>query len=370
MSYGLYDADLKYYPIPFYNLELMKLSSFYKRKREIVGFSPDFSPHKYNHFIVRQDIYSNQTYPTQFNNIEYGGRAFSGDTYKPLPYEIEIMRPDISLYSRTIPTKYDKQYKHAISTMQRAEHARLSLDGSTIWTDFEKQFRRESSCYGLILHDYDLGAVNGSPEFIKEVLPKIINNGTGRRLGMKFPVNVYTEEELLKWLQIIPMGTYYSVQYHNLVNPNISDELNEITKYSTAYRQTFINLNNELLKDNPMGDNIRHIFRNIINLRTQRLVFPLIYDNGIFTDDWKMVMQLINRYNIHVISESHTVDYFPRIEPFETLYSYVRGAIKQIHVKEPLLSAESVRNIFQFVRENNYELFKDFYEYRGEEVRK
>ena len=44
MSYGLYDADLPYYPIPFYNLELMKLSSYYKRKREIVGLSPNFSP--------------------------------------------------------------------------------------------------------------------------------------------------------------------------------------------------------------------------------------------------------------------------------------------------------------------------------------
>ena len=44
MSYGLYDADLPYYPIPFYNLELMKLSSYYKRKREIVGLAPSYSP--------------------------------------------------------------------------------------------------------------------------------------------------------------------------------------------------------------------------------------------------------------------------------------------------------------------------------------
>ena len=101
------------------------------------------------------------------------------------------------------------------------------------------------------------------------------------------------------------------------------------------------------------------------------MVFPLIYDNSIFTDDnWKQVMQLINRYNIHLVSQSTRSDYFSRIEPFETLYSYVKAVQRQPAIKDSILSLESVRNIFQFVRENNYDLFKDFYEYRGEEVRK
>ena len=79
MSYGLYDADLPYYPIPFYNLELMKLSSYYKHKREIVGLSPDFSPNKYNNFIVRQDFYNPYANHYSVENVEYGGRAFDGE---------------------------------------------------------------------------------------------------------------------------------------------------------------------------------------------------------------------------------------------------------------------------------------------------
>ena len=371
MSYGLYDADLQFYPIPFYNLELMKLSSYYKRKREIVGLAPDFSPHLYTHFIVRQDIYSNQTYPSGYNNIEYGGRAINGDIYVPLPEEIEIMRPDISLYSRTIPKKVGSKYKNAISTMQRAEHIRLSLDSATVWKDYEKQLRKDKNCYGLIIHDYDAGAIDGGLELIENILPEVVAHKLGGRLGMKFPVQVYTEEELIRWLSLQPMGTYYSLCYHGLIEPDLMNKILEVSNYSKAYKQMSININNELTKDKPIDQSIHHIFRNIINLRTQRLIFPLIYDNSVFTDDnWKMVMQLINRYNHHLVLESSKSDYFPRVEPYETLYSYAQSAIKQYQINEPLLSIDSIRNIFQFVRENNYELFKDFYEYRGEEVRK
>jgi hypothetical protein len=37
--------------------------------------------------------------------------------------------------------------------------------------------------------------------------------------------------------------------------------------------------------------------------------------------------------------------------------------------KDSIFTKESIQSIFQFVRENNYDLFKDFYEYRGGEIR-
>ena len=79
-------------------------------------------------------------------------------------------------------------------------------------------------------------------------------------------------------------------------------------------------------------------------------------------------MKLILRYNQHLVIASDT-DFFRRVEPFETLYSYCYAAIKQYQIKDPLLTKESIQSVFQFVRENNYDLFKDFYEYRGGEVR-
>ena len=42
MSVGLYDMDMKTYKQVPINLEMAKLSSYYKRKREIVAMSSSF----------------------------------------------------------------------------------------------------------------------------------------------------------------------------------------------------------------------------------------------------------------------------------------------------------------------------------------
>ena len=79
MIIGLYDADIiKYAHVPF-NLELMKLSSYYKGKMEIVSLSPFFSPDMYNKFIYRKDYYDGY-FPSELlksEKIIYGGRAFN-----------------------------------------------------------------------------------------------------------------------------------------------------------------------------------------------------------------------------------------------------------------------------------------------------
>lgn len=368
MSYGLYDADLRFYPIPFYNLELMKLSSFYKRKREIVGLSPDFSPHRYTNFIIRQDFYNPNSQFIRGNNIQYGGRAFDGENYKPLPLEIERMKPDIALYSNvTLPKS--KRYKSSISTMKRAEHVRLSLDGKAIWTDYEKQLRHDSNIHGIIFHDYNLNDVEGAAEFIKQMLPEWIAHSQGRRIGMKFPVKVDNQTDLYKWLRIYPMGSYYSLEYHGLLDNSYIPELVEIDNEFHTLKQTSINITNTFTYDELINGGIQQVFRSIINLRSYKLIFPLIYDEARLIDDnWKMVMKLINYYNQHLIARRRT-DFYKYTEPYETLYSYCKAAIKNVAVKEPFFNKETMQSIFQFVRENNYELFKDFYEYRGGEVR-
>ena len=369
MSLGLYDADLPYYPIPFYNLELMKLSTFYKRKREIVGLSPDFSPNKYNRFIVRQDFYNPYSQSYKGINIEYGGRAFDGENYKPLPLEIEMMRPDISLYSKLTPRQVKGYSINALSTMRRAEHIRLSLDGATIWKDFEKQFRYDNNCYGIIFHDYNLNQIEGAYELIKEELPSWIYRSDGRRIGMKFPIQVSNKEDMCKWLSLAPMGTYFSLCHNGLIDNSYIPELSEVYAQSTAVRQASMDISNVYTTNELINGGIQRIYRTIINLRSHRLVFPLIYNEARLVDNnWKMVMKLINRYNEHLVKGNDN-EYFKRVEPYETLYSYCSAAIKQYHIKEPLLAKESIQSIFQFVRENDYDLFKDFYEYRGGEVK-
>ncbi|MBR3120958.1 MAG: hypothetical protein IKF29_17195 [Oceanobacillus sp.] len=368
MSYGLYDADLPYYPIPFYNLELMKLSSYYKRKREIVGLSPNFSPQRYNHFIVRQDFYNPYSH-FKGQNVELGGRAFDGETYKPLPIEIERMRPDIGLYDRVKPNQVKGYNKSALSTMRRAEHLRLSLDGKTIWKDFERQFRNEDGAYGVIFHDYNLNDVEGARALIEESINEWIPHATGRRIGMKYPVIVDNKEDLISWLSFQPMIPYFSLVHKGLIDESYIPDLVEVYRTSNAIRQTSIDIRDCFTNYELVHGGIQRIFRNIINLRSHCLTFPLIYNENVLLDpDWKMVMKLILRYNTHLATNGDP-EFFRRVEPFETLYSYCFGAIKQYQIKEPLLEKESIQKIFQFVRENNYDLFKDFYEYRGGEVR-
>ncbi len=369
MSYGLYDADLQFYPIPFYNLELMKLSSYYKHKREIVGLSPDFSPHRYTNFIVRQDFYSPHSHSYKGNNITYGGRAFDGEKYKPLPLEIERMKPDISLYEKIKVYNINERNKHAISTMRRAEHIRLSLDGKTIWKNFEKQFRHNSNCFGVIFHDYNLNQINGAYELIKQNLSKWISNVIGRKVGMKFPIQVDNKKDLCKWLSLEPMGSYFSLCHNGLITNEYLPELDEVRQQSSAHRQASMDISKVYTSDELINGGLQRIFRTIINLRSHKLIFSLIYDKNLFVDNnWKKVMELINHYNIH-LANRYKSDYFKRVEPYETLFSYCRAIIRQPKVKNPLLTKESIESIFQFVRENDYELFKDFYEYRGGEVR-
>ena len=102
MSVGLMDADMMTYSLVPFNLELMKLSAYYKKKGEIVIFSPTFSPERNTLFIYRKD-YDDGDYPsglTWYKNTEYGGLAFSNNIYQPLPLEIERMRPDTSIYEK------------------------------------------------------------------------------------------------------------------------------------------------------------------------------------------------------------------------------------------------------------------------------
>ena len=202
MSYGMFDGDLILYPkVPFFNLELMKLSTYYKSKREIVSLAPAVVPQRYSNFILRQDYFGQQTYPLYFSNIVYGGRAFDGGIYKPLPIEAEICKPDIDLYSSIKPNyKYTNADKMQLQVMRNAAHIRLSLDGETVWKDFKRQIPSRNFQSGFIFHDYNLGQIKDAQKTIQSILETHTTNKMYQRIGMKFPVQVNTEHELLSWL--------------------------------------------------------------------------------------------------------------------------------------------------------------------------
>ena len=91
----------------------MKLSAYYKRKGEVVILSPLFSPERHQKFILRKD-YNDGIFPKYLlttPNLEYGGLAFSNNNYHPLDYEIEVMKPDTTIY-----TNMQNRYMNAKGT--------------------------------------------------------------------------------------------------------------------------------------------------------------------------------------------------------------------------------------------------------------
>lgn len=366
MSYGLFDADVEKYPyIPFFNLEIMKLASYYKRKREIVTLSPSFSPNMYQHFILRQD-FPGQNYPIiRYNNIEYGGRAFN-DRYKPLPIEIEKSKPDTFLYNK-IEEQFltSKEKQSAFRRMKKAEHLRLSLDGKTIWKDFDSQFRNESKNVGVIFHDYDLGSVENSYETVVNILKEFKFYQDGKRIGMKFPVQVSTADDLLNWASIKPMRHFYSIQYNGIMTMPLIKEFIEITQHSSSAIQSIYNISRNVDYDHFITQDIVDVYKQVCFLRTNQVYFSLIYDEGFFKDRrWERVIDIIN--NFWNAPKSLSIKVRKQIEGYDSMYNFVKYT--ETHYYGPSrksLTIEDFREIFQFVRQENYELFKLFYEYKA-----
>ena len=368
MTCGLYDGDLVLYPkTPFFNLELMKIATYYKSKKEIVGFNKKFSPNMYSKYFVRQDYPSRQKYSAAYTNVVYGGRAFDGEKYKPLKEEIELLRPDTSIYS-SLKSLITNSNQQAFKVMSNAEHVRLSFNEKSIYPYWDKQLRSNKSNV-IIFHDYHLTQIDNIYNFLNEDL-KQYNSFEKNKLfiGMKFPAQINTEEDFLRWLYLPNTGDYFSLQYNGILTLDNIELFQEQRHGSSTQLQSIINPIEGYEYETFISEGIIKLFKSILDLRRYRLFFPLIFDRAFFIDSrWAEVLNIFNLFINHIGSRINQDDYFQRVVPFETLYAYLKTAIIQDVVqKQRIISKEQVQKTFQFVRENNYELFKMFYEYTGE----
>ena len=69
MSIGLYDVDFFKYHQVMLNLEIMKMATYFKNRREITVLSPTFSPERYAKFYLRKDYYDG-TFPVGLNKYQ------------------------------------------------------------------------------------------------------------------------------------------------------------------------------------------------------------------------------------------------------------------------------------------------------------
>ena len=376
MSVGIMDADLSTYSLVPFNLEVMKLSAYYKKKGEIVVLSPSFTPDKNTKFIYRKD-YNDGDFPaglTRTSNVEYGGLAFSNNVYKPLPIEIERMRPDTEIYQRAEPiimsaVGREREKKKIFQNMMTAEHCRLSLDGKTIWKDYPSQFKFLGNARNIMFHDYDLGAVEGSFEEVQKILARARTDGWATKVGMKFPVQVRDGQALLNWTSLNRNSTFYSLRFDGVMDNDTFNEWIGSCRQRAVYSQMEYHVTAPWYEPNEfIKTELPRIFRQVIISRSYRIFFSLKYDEGFFPDRrWEDVIQLFNYYHNSYASMPHA-EYYKMIAN-DTLFNFVANSqIKPKAWYGEVFNRDKMREIFAFVRDNHYPLFKDFYECTAEKL--
>jgi hypothetical protein len=247
--------------------------------------------------------------------------------------------------------------------MMEAEHCRLSLDGKTIWEDYPKQFKFLKSARNLMLHDYNLGAVEDSFETVQKILQRARTDGWATRVGMKFPIQISDGQSLLNWSSIKSNSTFYSLRYDGVIDDEPFLEWVGMCREKTIYNQMEYHVTSSRYDPNHFVEFLLpKILRQIIISRSYRIFFSLIYDEGFFPDPrWEQVLRLFNYYH-NSLSGIPQSGYYQKI--FEdTLFDFAaKSQNVPKHYYGDVMNTNQIRETFAFVRQKHYPLFTDFYE--------
>lgn len=362
MSIALYDDDFRrYVHVPF-NLELMKLATYYKRKNEIVVLTPSIQRDRYTSIFLQKD-YNDGIFirnPLSYDNLTTGGLAYTGGTYAPMDEAIERCSADTGIYSKVEPLFCTNAfYTQAFKVMSRAIHFRLSLDGSTIWKAYATQLSNLRNANCLFLHDPNLGEIEGARDVVNSLLNHMPNNVTGRRVGSKFPIVVKDDQDLLDWTNFRNTAAFYSLQYNGVMDDEVFYDFVQHTKGTTITDQLVYNIGAgaRYATDDFLMNQLPKIFKQIVFSRSHKLKIRLNYTEDFFLDSrWKKLLILWQSY---VLQPKNTDNEFFIKAPFSF---YIEGVYKGTFFLRGVERREEIRDILQFVKQENYELFKLFYE--------
>lgn len=366
---ALYDADMQKYKQTIFNLELMKLSTYYKNKRQIVNNISNFNPERYSQIIYRKD-YNDGDFPAGLtsDNISYGGLAFSNNIYIPLEMDQELALPDTSIYQNYESYfSTTKERLQNFSTLMRCFHTRLSLDGKNIWNKACEHWRNSRSSCIILLHDYDINQIPYSFDACYEIMDFLKNSvHKNYHIGFKFPIYPKNDYELLNWLSLPLSRPFCTVEYKQLLSAH---SLEYMVKNKLNLPNKFIyNLNNFLY---PVEDfyqkTLPIVYKQILFCRRYEKKILLKYDKNLpnLTDGQRDLLQLLSRFAN-----------FDKMSKFDkrqnNLYNYAKQR-PDCCVHNTQLNKEKARNAFYEVAQYNPEVFDDFYrkglvDVRGDEI--
>lgn len=371
MSVGLYDDDFATYTHVPFNLELMKYSTFYKGRGEIVALTPFFVPERYTKFIIRKDYFDGRFPPNflDYDNVTYGGLAFTNNKYVPLDEEIEAQVPDTSIYAKfenTFITK--KMYKTNFRALVNSTHLRLSLDGRHKWENYEKQFFTSDRRTDFIFHDYNLADIEGAFEVVQDLLKTPSRYKIPNKIGTKFPLKVYDTEALLNWGSLPALRDLYTIQYNGILEDTAFVEFINRAPDKKVLNQFEYNITGGANTPQEVIQNLPKIYKQVLYARSVLQRVKLVYDEGFFFEkEWERVLDLINIYlgtNLHLSQEV-----FERYTKGDTLFAFARNLRTYRRYKNEVMIREEAQQLFRFLKERHYELFSMFYEVSTAELK-
>lgn len=364
---GITDLDFFKYEHVIPNLECAKLCTYFHNHKEIAVLTPYLDPAPYTHFYARKE-YDDGIYPRQLfaDNCVYGGRAFNPDHYEPLEQAIERTIPNMHLYD-----KYYNYFSHKpneaafFKRILNCAHIRLSTDEHTPKSINQLSRILSTARYtGIIFHDYDLGKIENACDTIYEISNSRHYVGKPSKInpypiGTKFPVQIYSNDELKRWFKITAIPNLLSFQYNGLMtNENLYNLCIENRRMA---RQIYYNISEGSYTENDFLINILpKIFIQILFLRRQNIKILLKYNEEIIvTPEVKNFIELLNCW----LSYSFYEGYLPTAQ---SLYQFCRKGSKpkqyvDWRYKQVSITIDEARDCFQFFRETNYELFEKFY---------
>lgn len=359
MSIGLYDADMiSYNQIPF-NIDIMKLSTYFKNKKEIVVLNTTLEPERYTKFFYYQDFNDVELPSNIFMmpNVEYGGRVFNPNKFVPLPPDIEKCVADTSIYDvwrrRFINNKTNQKM---FVTLQNTDHLRLSIDGKTIKDNALYGLDKDTLRKNILIHDYDISAIDGVLDYVKEILD-FYNKFIGyRTIGMKFPVQLYKADDVIEWNQFRSSGFFYNIQYNGILTDEELDAICLSQLHTTKPQQFVYNVTPEIVDENDFYLNVLpHLVDQMQRINTVsglQLHYNLkFFKNSAIID----LLEYINNYGKYIQSIKNGQN---------SMYDYAKGISQQLYNvgNSRLHNTNNVRELFRYVRDTNYPLFEKMYQ--------
>ena len=360
MSVGLFDADMYNYTHTFFNLELMKMATYYNRKGELTALSPSFSPERYTKFIYRMD-YEHPMPNILQSNIEYGGLSFSNGLYHPLPQDIERCKPNPYIYEKMRDKFTTLEEKNTFQLMSKGYHVRLSLDNKTVQDNYTHTLGDSKEAHCIFLHDPDITSIQDYQYALQEMLkrPSLRKN---IRYGSKFPIKIRSDEEFEFWLNLPISSANMIYQINYLMSDDFIVNYLEPNYPSNCLSLDYVVTASSYDENDFFSRVLPKIYRQSVFFRHHRRKISLKYEGNFFSNiQGERLVDLLHSF-IHIMQETKKENIRDYFYDEDSLYKHAKQLKRFPYLKKEFVDKDQAREVFEFVAQVNEEVFKDFYE--------